>query len=202
MLDGVLRPLVDPISRAAAKMLHRSGLEANHVTLLAFALGLLSAISIVLGYMVTGLVCIVLSRLADGIDGAVARLTRSTDFGGYLDIVLDFAFYGLIPLAFILQDPQQNGLAGGLLLFSFYVNGASFLAYAALAAKRGLDGEVRGKKSIVFTTGLAEATETYAAFAAACLFPAWFPIIAYVFAAICVYTALARIIQASAIFKD
>lgn len=202
MLDGVLRPLVDPISRAAAKMLHRSGLEANHVTLLAFALGLLSAISIVLGYMVTGLVFIVLSRLADGIDGAVARLTRSTDFGGYLDIVLDFAFYGLIPLAFILQDPQQNGLAGGLLLFSFYVNGASFLAYAALAAKRGLDGEVRGKKSIVFTTGLAEATETYVAFAAACLFPAWFPMIAYVFAAICVYTALARIIQASAIFKD
>lgn len=202
MLDGVLRPLVDPISRAAAKMLHRSGLEANHVTLLAFALGLLSAISIVLGYMVTGLVFIVLSRLADGIDGAVARLTRSTDFGGYLDIVLDFAFYGLIPLAFILQDPQQNGLAGGLLLFSFYVNGASFLAYAALAAKRGLDGEVRGKKSIVFTTGLAEATETYAAFAAACLFPAWFPMIAYVFAAICVYTALARIIQASATFKD
>lgn len=200
MLDGVLRPLVDPISQGAAKIAQKSGISANQVTLLAFALGVLSAVAIVLGYMLTGLAFIILSRLCDGVDGAVARLNGVTDFGGYLDIVLDFAFYGLIPLAFILHDPGQNGLAGGMMLFAFYVNGASFLAYSALAAKRGLDGEARGRKSIYFPTGLAEAFETYLAFAIVCIWPAWFPSVAIAFAVICLYTALARIVQASAAF--
>ena len=86
--------------------------------------------------------------------------------------MLDFAFYGLIPFAFIFADPYENGVAGGLLLLSFYINGASFLAFSIMAEKRGLSTDIRGAKSLYFTTGLAEATETIAVFLAFCLFPA------------------------------
>ena len=88
-----------------------------------------------------------------------------------------------------------------MLIFSFYVNGASFLAYSTLAEKRKLSSTMHAAaKSIYFTTGLAEATETLAVFVLACLFPAWFPVLAWIFAAICFYTTLARIVQARAAF--
>jgi hypothetical protein len=89
------------------------------------------------------------SRLADGLDGAVARARGKSDFGGYLDIVCDFAFYGAIPLGFVLLDPAANGAAGAFLLAAFYVNGATFLGYAILAAKRGMETRSRGEKSLV-----------------------------------------------------
>ena len=106
--------------------------------------------------MRAALALVPLSRLADGLDGAVARARRPTDFGGLLDIVCDFVFYGAVPLAFAWRDPAATACAAAFLLFTFYVNGASFLAYAALAAKRGLETTTRGVKSIYFTAGLVE----------------------------------------------
>ena len=202
MLDGRLRPLVNPAIDAIARRLVRAGASANQVTLGGFVLALAAAGLIAMQWYVAGLAVLLASRLADGLDGAVARLTKPSDFGGFLDIVLDFAFYGAIPLAFVIADPDANGVAGAVLLLSFYVNGASFLAYAVVAEKRDLGSEARGPKSIYFTTGLAEASETIAVFALACLFPAWFPVIALVFAAICFYTALSRILLARATFTD
>ena len=141
-----------------------------------------------------------LSRIGDGLDGAVAKIAGKTDLGGYLDIVLDFLFYGVIPIGFVLADPAANAVAGAVLVFSFYVNGASFLAFAAIAAKRNMASEARGPKSLFFTTGLAEATETIAVFAAFCLVPHWFPELAYAFAALTFYTALSRIVLAARTF--
>ena len=116
------------------------------------------------------LVPLLLGRLADGLDGAVARASLQTDFGGYFDIAADFLFYGAIPLAFVILDPVENGVAGAFLLFSFYVNGASFLGYAILAEKRKMTTQARGAKSLYFTGGLLEGTETIAFFVALCLF--------------------------------
>ncbi|MEO0919940.1 MAG: CDP-alcohol phosphatidyltransferase family protein, partial [Pseudomonadota bacterium] len=142
-----------------------------------------------------GLALLLLSRICDGLDGAVARVTSSSDFGGYLDIVLDFVFYGAIPLGFVLADPSANAIAGAVLIFSFYVNGASFLAFAIMAEKHKLTTDQRGEKSFFFSTGLAEATETIVVFVLFCLLPTWFPIIAYIFAIIVFYTALSRIVM-------
>ncbi|MBL9051636.1 MAG: CDP-alcohol phosphatidyltransferase family protein, partial [Tabrizicola sp.] len=140
------------------------------------------------------------SRLADGLDGAVARARGKTDFGGYLDIVCDFAFYGAIPLAFVLRDPDLNGTAGAFLLASFYLNGATFLAYSVFAAKRGLETRSRGEKSLYFTAGLMEGTETILCFLLMVLWPAWFVPLAWVFGALCCITALARILLARRVF--
>jgi phosphatidylglycerophosphate synthase len=104
------------------------------------------------------------SRLADGLDGAVARATQKTDRGGYLDIVCDYAFYAAVPLGFAIADPAANAVAACAMLFSFYINGGSFLGYAILAEKHGLSTDRRGSKSLYFTGGLAEGTETIAVF--------------------------------------
>ncbi|MEZ5791823.1 MAG: CDP-alcohol phosphatidyltransferase family protein [Nitratireductor sp.] len=197
MLDGKMRKLLDPALDRVGKALATAGIGANAVTIAGFAIGLAGAAAIAYGMFLTGLVLILASRVADGLDGAVARASRKTDFGGFLDIVLDFGFYGAIPFAFIVLDPTANAIAGGLLLVSFYVNGASFLAYAVMAEKRALETSIRGSKSLFFTTGLAEATETLVVFVGMCLFPEWFSTIAVLFAVVVFYTTLSRIVLAA-----
>ena len=196
MLDGHLRQFVVPVLDRLGKKIAALGITANHITISSFAVGLLAALAIAYQSYWVGLLLLVLSRLGDGLDGAVARATQKTDFGGFLDIVLDFGFYGAIPFGFILADPANNAVAGGALLLSFYMNGASFLAFAIMVEKNKLADSAYGSKSLFFSTGLAESTETYAIFVAACLFPAWFPVLAYGFALVCFYTALSRIILA------
>lgn len=200
MLDGFAKRLIEPTLDRIGSRLAAGGIGADTVTVAGLGIGLAAAAAIVFGLFWLALALILLSRACDGLDGAVARATRPTDLGGYLDIVLDFAFYGVVPFAFILYDPAANGVAGGFLLLSFYLNGASFLAYSVVAEKRKLQTGARGVKSIYFTTGLAEATETLAVFVAFCLFPASFPEIATVFAVLTFYTALSRIVLAGRTF--
>ncbi len=196
MLDGTIRPKIDPALNRMAAVIARAGLTANFVTTLGLLIGFAAALAIVFEMYWLGLVLLLVSRVCDGLDGAVARIQGKSDFGGYIDIVFDFIFYGVIPLAFIIADPTANAVAGGILIFSFYANGASFLAFAIMAEKHGLKTEQRGEKSIFFSTGLAEATETIGVFVAFCLFPTYFAPIAYVFAVICFYTTAVRIWQA------
>lgn len=201
MIDGIIRKRIDPWLDRAGRWLAATGIPANAVTLAGFVLAAIAALFIAAQFWLAGLAFILLSRLCDGLDGAVARATQRTDFGGYIDIVLDFAFYGLIPLAFAFADPAANALAAGVLLLSFYVNGASFLAFAAMAEKRGLPPEARGQKSLLFTTGLTEAGETLAVFTAMCLFPSWFPLLAGLFAALVFWTAYSRVLYARDAFR-
>ncbi|BDA83569.1 membrane protein [Aureimonas sp. SA4125] len=201
MLDGSVKARLDPALDALARQLHRAGFSADAVTVAGFVLGLGAALAIGLNAFGLGLGLILASRLADGLDGALARQTRPTDLGGYLDIVLDFIFYGAIPLGFAVADPAANALPATVLLMSFYANGASFLAFALMAEKRKLVAAARGPKSLYFTTGLAEAGETLLVFVLACLFPAWFGILAYVFAALCFVTCFSRIALATRVFR-
>ena len=201
MLDGKARQIIDPALDRMGSALAAAGVSANAVTGAGLATGLAAALAIALEAYLAGLVLLLVSRLADGLDGAVARHSQKTDLGGYLDIVSDFTFYGAIPLGFVFADPSANGVAGAVLIFSFYVNGSSFLAFAIMAEKQGLTTIARGSKSLYFTTGLAEGTETIAVFCAFCLFPSAFVPIAYVFAAICFITAGARVLLAMQTFK-
>ena len=202
MLDGLARRLIDPPLDAAGRRLARLGGTANGVTWGSFAVGLLAALAITQGAFLLGLVLILLSRIGDGLDGAVARASGGgpSDYGGFLDISLDFAFYGAVPLAFAFADPDAYALAAATLIASFYLNGGTFLAFAVMAEKRTLRSDARGTKSLYFTTGLAEGTETIAVFVAMCLYPAAFAPIAYGFAALCCVTAGARIALAARSF--
>ncbi|MEL6947182.1 MAG: CDP-alcohol phosphatidyltransferase family protein [Pseudomonadota bacterium] len=196
MFDTRIRNHIDPpINRLGAALAAR-GVRANHITWAGFFMGALAALAIAFESYGLGLVLLLASRLMDALDGAVARATEKTDLGGFLDIVLDFAFYGLIPVAFILANPEANAVAGATVLLAFYINGASFLTYALMAEKRGIDETARGSKSLLYTTGLAEAAETIIVFVLWCLFPSWFAPLAYVFAAIVAVTTASRIVLA------
>ncbi len=196
MFDARLRPLIDPPLNLAGRFLARMGVTADAITLLGLAFGMLAALCIWARLDAAALALIVASRLADGLDGAVARATRLTDRGGFLDIVADFAFYGAIPLAFALRDPSANALPAAALLFTFYLNGAAFLAFAALAAKRGLETSAQGQKGLYYLAGLMEGAETILFFLAMALWPELFWLMAWVFAALTLISATARVIQA------
>lgn len=202
MFDAALRRVIDPPLNVLGRLVAKTGISADAVTILGLIFGLAGAAIVALGAPGWALGPILLSRLMDGLDGAVARATHLTDFGGYLDITADFLFYGAVPLGFVLADPGTNGAAAAFLLCSFYVNGASFLGYAILAERRGMESTKRGAKSLYFTGGLLEGTETIAFFVALCLAPAWFAPMAWVFGALCFVTAASRVALARQVFRD
>jgi phosphatidylglycerophosphate synthase len=193
MLDKTLHTLLKPALNRMAHTLVRCGVGADALTLAGFALGLGAALAIAWQQYSTGLVLLLLSRLMDGLDGAVARATTPTDRGGFLDITLDFLFYALIPLAFAVADPAANALAAAVLLAAFMGTGSSFLAFAVLAEKRRLPSLAFPDKSFYFLGGLTEGSETIAVFVLMCLWPQWFAPMAYGFAALCAITIAMRI---------
>jgi len=193
MLDRFAITLLRPPVTAAAKVLVRAGVGANSITVVGFAVGLFAAILIANSAYLTGATALFISRICDALDGAVARQTHSTDAGGFLDIALDFLFYASIPLAFAVANPGANALAAATLLAAFVGTSSSFLAFATLAAKRGLTSLDYPDKSFYFLGGLTEATETLACFAAMCLWPQHFALLAYSFSALCAITIATRI---------
>ena len=200
MFDAALRKRIDPTLDRIGRGLAARGATANAITLAGLALGLAAALAIGLGAPLVGLALIALSRLADGLDGAVARVRGTTDFGGYLDITCDFLFYGAIPLGFAFLNPDANALAAAGLLLSFYANGASFLGFAILAEKRGLVTTARGVKNLFFSGGLLEGSETIGFFVLLCLVPGAFAPLAWIFAGLCFATAVGRVMHARQIF--
>ena len=193
MLDRAASALIKPAVDSMAGVLLRSGLGANQVTVLGFVIGMAAALLIASGNSLAGAAAILASRLCDALDGAMARQTRVTDAGGFLDIALDFIFYATIPLAFAFADPARNALAATALLAAFVGTMSSFLAFAVLAAKRQLSNLAYPDKSFYFLGGLTEATETLAFFLAMCLWPQHFALLAYGFAALCTITTGTRI---------
>ena len=194
MLDRAALAVLKPLLDASAAVLVRRGIGADGVTFVGFALGIAAASAIAFGLPLWGLGLMLAGRLADGLDGAVARLTHPTDRGAFLDITLDFLFYASIPLAFALADPAANALPAAVLLAAFIGTGSSFLAFAVLAAKRGLASTALPQKGFFYLGGLTEATETLACFALMCLWPAHFAWWAYGFALLCAITIVTRVV--------
>jgi phosphatidylglycerophosphate synthase len=202
MFDASLRTLIDPPLNRLGQSLARRGVTAAQVTAAGAVCSVVAMALIALGWTGPALVPLLAARMADGLDGAVARATRLTDLGGLYDVVADYVFYGLIPLGFILADPGLNGAAGAVLLVSFYVNGGSFLAFAALAARRGLSTQAQGVKAIYYSGGLLEGAETIGFFIILCLWPTTFATLAWAFAALCFLSAGLRVRMAMQMFGD
>ena len=202
MLDRFLNAALQRPLKVMASGLVGLGLRADQMTWVGFVVGLTAIPLIALGHADWALLSIGLNRLADGLDGTMARLTRPTDLGAFLDISLDFLFYASIPLAFVLADPTDNGLAGSLLIYSFIGTGCTFLAFAVLAAKRGSTSAAYPAKGFYYLGGLTESTETIAVFVLMCLMPTWFGPLAFGFAALCALTTVTRIAAGISVFSS
>jgi phosphatidylglycerophosphate synthase len=194
----ILKPAID----AAAVRAAAAGLTADAATLLGFAFGMGAALLVMTGHTQLAILPLLANRALDGLDGALARRTRTTERGAFLDIGLDFVFYSAIPLAFALQDPARNALAAAVLLAAFLGTGTSFLAFAIIAEKRGMKSTVYPSKSFYYLGGLTEGTETILCFLAMCLWPAQFGTIAYIYAALCLLTTFTRLAAGWKIFGN
>ena len=201
MFDRQATALIKPAVTWLAQRLAAAGVQANALTFAGFGTGIAAALLVSAQWYALAMPLLLLSRLLDALDGAVARQTAPTDRGGFLDITLDFLFYAAVPLAFALADPAANAAAAAALLAAFYVNGTSFLGFAILAEKRGMTTTAQGLKSLYFSNGLLEGTETILFFVALCLLPALFAPLAWGFAALCLVTAGLRVAAARRIFS-
>ncbi|MGP1357342.1 CDP-alcohol phosphatidyltransferase family protein [Roseicyclus sp.] len=202
MIDAAILPLQRRLLQPPAEWLAARGVPADRITVIGLVVGLLAAGAAALGLWWLALAGLLLNRLADGLDGAVARLTRPTDRGAFLDIALDFVFYATFPLGFVLADPVANALPGAVLIASFILSGTSFLAFAVIAGRRGLQASDYPTKGIYYLGGLTEGAETILVFAAFCLFPQAFPVLALVFAAACAITGITRYAAGWRMFGD
>jgi phosphatidylglycerophosphate synthase len=170
MLDEPFRTRFAALAGPAARGLARAGVTANHVTLASFVVALLGAAAIASGHPYTGLALWIVSRLGDGLDGAVARASGvSSPFGGYLDITLDMAAYAAMVIAFAVVHPQH--VYGWLAVLTGYIvviTTTLALSDCARAANRTVSATNR---TFQFTTGLTEAGETNAMYVLWTFFP-------------------------------
>lgn len=192
MIDRHVLPLQKRILQPVASQVVKHGIHANVVSLSGFAIGLSAVPLLAFGLYHQALLAILLNRLFDGLDGAVARAAGPTDRGAFIDIAFDFFFYAAVPIGFAIADAAVNALPAAILVSSFMGTGSSFLAFAVIAEKRGLTAADYPQKGIYYLGGLAEGAETIAAFVAMCLWPDHFPLIAFSYAAICLITTVTR----------
>jgi phosphatidylglycerophosphate synthase len=202
VIDAALLPPLRRVLDTPARALVARGVQADQITLAGFAIGLLALPALWAGWYGVALVLILANRIADGLDGIVARATGPTDRGAFLDIALDFFFYATVPLGFVLAAPEANAVAGAVLITAFIGTGSSFLAFSVIAAKRGLSSAAYPTKGIYYLGGLTEGTETIVLFCLMCLYPGWFAPLALGFAAACFLTTLLRWLQGWRLFGD
>lgn len=166
MLDAQLRRVIDPPLAAAAPRIAALGLGAHWLTLAAGVAAVAAMLTVSRSHFWIALGLILLNRLLDGLDGAVARITRTTDRGAYLDALADVPLFAGVPFGFALATPER-AVAGVFLLF-----GLTMYATASWAqgAKRGGTGQ---------PFGMLEALILTLVYTLACVLPGWFSIGAY-----------------------
>ena len=127
MFDHRIRPLIDPPLNSLGHYLYKTGIDANTMTLLGFVSGLLAMGMILMANYLLAFFLLASNRLADGLDGAIARHSGLSDFGGFLDIVCDFIVYSGVVMAFGFSDPTKLPYSA-FLVFSFVGPMVSFFS--------------------------------------------------------------------------
>ena len=194
MIDSQLNKLLKPTLNEIAKQFIKLGFNANFITFLGFFFGLCSFYFITNSQFEYALIFLFLNRFCDGLDGAIARLTKETDIGAFYDIILDFIFYSLFPIAFIFVD-LENSFSICFLLLSFVATQSTFLASAWILEKNKILIPHDHKKSFYYSGGITEGFETIVCFTLMLLFHESIDYIAYIFGILCWITFFIRIIS-------
>jgi len=189
MLDAAFRSRLDgPLDRLVAP-LERIGVSPNAVTAGGFAIGVAACVAIAYERWWLGLALWLANRLADGLDGPLARRRGPTDLGGLFDITADFAIYGGVLVAIGIALPEAR-LAALVVFLTYYLSGSSFLAFSSLATKREMEGDGR---SLQFPAGIAEGTETIAAYLLILAFPDRAEVLLWIWATLVAITLVQRL---------
>lgn len=190
MIDGPFRQILPRYVEPLLGLYGRLGLKPNHITTAGFVFALASALAVSQGMTATSLGLWWIGRLFDGTDGIYARQSGQTsDFGGYLDIVLDMASYSVMILGFAHQHPQLN-IYWLIVLFLYVLCITSAMALGSLLEKTSRNPS--DNRSLALAAGLAEGGETGIAYTVFLLFPAWIAQLLPIWIAILTTTVIAR----------
>jgi phosphatidylglycerophosphate synthase len=195
MLDSSFRKLAAPALSPAAETLAQTGIAADALTAAGLAAGLAAIPAIAIHHYWIGLALLLLNRLFDALDGALARRTRVTGRGAFLDMIADLIVFAGMPFAFALADPS-HALAAVFFLFAITTSGASAIFFGGLAMGKAAEN------LFGYIGRTMEDSELTLAFALACRWPGWFAVIAYVGGVLCFITAGARIATAVTRFGE
>jgi phosphatidylglycerophosphate synthase len=194
MIDNAFRAVLPRFTGPLLSLYTRLGWTPNHVSVIGLLIALLASTAVAFHFWWVALVVWWVSRLADGTDGIFARATaQESDFGAYLDIVLDMAAYGAMVLGFAMAAPSLQ-LQWMSMLFLYILCIASALALGAQEAKR--QDSPRDDRGLRLGAGLAEGGETGIAYSAFLLFPDVLSITTTVWVVVLAWTVLARTLLA------
>ncbi|WP_253905647.1 CDP-alcohol phosphatidyltransferase family protein [Arthrobacter sp. H5] len=204
MFDTRLRPLLAPTLNLTAGWLDVPWITPNRLTGANLVLGLASAVLAASQLWWAALICWLLCRLADGLDGPLAR-RRAARFpdgprqasgqGGFWDISADFVVYGATVIGVALGATAEfnaDWLPFLLVMFAYYINGSVFLAFSSIAESSGR--QLDDGRSLSFLGGLTEGAETVLVHSLWLIFPAAAAQIAIVWAVLVSISALQRIV--------
>lgn len=195
MFDSPLRRFKDQVGTPLAKRMSR--VSPTFISILGLAVGLIATYAAYKQQYLWSLAFWLLNRVLDGLDGLIARLhQRQSDFGGYVDILTDFAIYAALPIGLVVGSPsEQHYLALIFLLAVFYVNTASWMYLAAILEKRAAHTP-ETQTTIVMPAGIIGGFESIIAYGIFLLFPAYITILFSVFAVLVFVTTIQRLIWA------
>ncbi len=191
MLDDPVRAILPKLVGGLARRLGRAGVTPNMMSVASWFVAIAAAVLVARGYPILGVLVWLLSRLGDGLDGLIARQSGSASpFGGYLDITLDMAAYGIMVIGFAVAYPAL-GLAWSAILLSYILSITSTLALSNAASVTG--GQVsRTDRTFQFTSSLAEAGETSIMYSAWVVFPQWMEPLAWTWCAVVLVSVVQR----------
>jgi len=199
MLDSYARPRVQPVLEVFAGPVDRAGASPGLVTATGLLVGVGACVAAGFGEWGLALAGWILNRTLDGLDGVLARRQGTvSDLGGMLDFLADFVVYGGFICAVAIAVPDAR-IACTFLLAIYLLNNVALLSFASLVEKRSLD--FGDERSLRFTGGLAEGTETMIAYAAICIWPQEAALIAWIFAGMVSITVIQRLVLAVRVLR-
>lgn len=200
MLDRAMRAVLSGPLETAAAALDRPGITPDRLTVAGLALALASAGAAAAQWWGAAVVLWLLSRVADGLDGMLARRRRArgggeSEAGGFLDITADFIAYGAGVFGVAWGATAAFGIPWWpflLVLVAYYVNGTAFLAFSSIAERTGR--RIDDGRSLSFLGRIAEGTETIVVHVLWLILPFWAGWIALVWGLFVGVSAVQRVV--------
>lgn len=200
MIDAPLRRILNRPLSTLARAIDVAWVTPDRITMAGLVIGVGSAGLAAIQWWPAALAAWLVSRLLDGLDGALARRRRSrstptSEAGGFLDITADFIVYGTTVLGVAIGVTSEFGAPWWpflAVLLAYYLNGATFLAFSSIAERTGR--RLDDGRSLSFLGKVAEGTETIIVHSMWLILPSFAWQIAIGWAAVVALSAIQRMV--------
>ncbi len=186
MLDTHARKYFNPLFDVVASIFIKANISANAITMVAFIVGIISAVLLYFEKDMLSLVFLWLSGFLDVIDGEVARKTNTKSMiGAQFDIISD----RIVEILFIWAIALKNDKILYELLFLV----SMILISMTVFLTTGMISKNDTKKSFYYQSGIMERTEGFIMFTLMIIFKKHIDKVILVYALLILFTILQRI---------